>query len=79
MSNEQSKINFEKEKLLPEFAKFDEEEIAYRRGYHQGFASAKRSTVTEKEVHDWRHGNEECAPPGSPFAGMKMPCVKQKI
>ena len=56
-----------------EFIEFTNSEESYRRGYCHGFLAALRNPeLTIQEVYSWRNSNEETAPPGSAFAGMKI-------
>jgi hypothetical protein len=45
---------------------FSVEEIAFRRGFHHGFCTARREqSLTEDEIRQWRHtGDEASFPPG---------------
>lgn len=60
---------FRKEKCPIDHKLITEEEVSFRRGYHHGFCVAQnRPDVTEKQIHDWRHSEENTQwPPGSPM------------
>ena len=52
---------------------FSQEEVAYRRGYSQGFfAACKNPDVKHSEVQDWRYNGGHTHPPGSIFEGKKF-------
>lgn len=67
-----TKEMIEQMKNEPKMPDFTEVEKAYRRGYSHGFLAAKRTDVTEEEVYQWRHGDDQTAPPGSCFEGKHM-------
>ena len=54
-------------------SQLSESEMAYRRGYRQGFYAARqRPDVNEIEVYRWSHSGEKTAPPGSGFEGKEL-------
>lgn len=51
--------------------KIDAIEDSYRRGYHHGFiAGQSQKDITEEEIRNWRYGDKQICPPGSPMEGV---------
>lgn len=68
-TNQEMKTFIEEEVVV----NFSQEELAYRRGYSQGFLAARENPdLTVQQIYDWRHSFDQTAPPGSCFEGKFM-------
>jgi len=66
-------------KLHNQDSMFTPEEVAYRRGFHQGFWTAKNTKTKIEKVREWRYSDDEVGAPGTPKENSFWPGKKKTI